>query len=601
MNMKGLIQSPCSSSSSPSAFLRPPCLTSASRDSKFPLLLPQAICTSQRIYQCSGVHMEACHNSYLSKHCMVARFSSGWSETQSLFPKQSLKKSLLPPGVLVTSKSQDVSNAPIVGDDKIGVLLLNLGGPETLEDVQPFLFNLFADPACLAIWNVFFSSEFFFLFLLFLVYTCSRGIFFKCRIKDFDTTSHVESSGNNYVIVLMVAPQLGCGIFTAVDIIRLPRLFCFLQKPLAQFISVLRAPKSKEGYASIGGGSPLRRITDAQAEELRNFLWEKNVPADVYVGMRYWHPFTEEAIEQIKRDGITKLVVLPLYPQFSISTSGSSLRLLESIFREDEYLVNMQHTVIPSWYQRKGYIKAMADLIEKELINFDCPEQVMIFFSAHGVPLAYVEEAGDPYKAEMEECVDLIMEELEKRKITNACTLAYQSRVGPVEWLKPYTDETIIELGQKGVNSLLAVPISFVSEHIETLEEIDVEYKELALKSGIKTWGRVPALGCEPTFISDLADAVIESLPYVGAMAVSNLEARQSLVPLGSVEELLAAYDSQRRELPPPVTVSEWGWTRSAETWNGRAAMLAVLVLLALEVTTGEGFLHQWRVLSSLL
>ncbi|KAG7984574.1 hypothetical protein I3843_04G167800 [Carya illinoinensis] len=465
MNMKGLIQSPCSSSSSPSAFLRPPCLTSASRDSKFPLLLPQAICTSQRIYQCSGVHMEACHNSYLSKHCMVARFSSGWSETQSLFPKQSLKKSLLPPGVLVTSKSQDVSNAPIVGDDKIGVLLLNLGGPETLEDVQPFLFNLFADP----------------------------------------------------------------------DIIRLPRLFRFLQKPLAQFISVLRAPKSKEGYASIGGGSPLRRITDAQAEELRNFLWEKNVPADVYVGMRYWHPFTEEAIEQIKRDGITKLVVLPLYPQFSISTSGSSLRLLESIFREDEYLVNMQHTVIPSWYQRKGYIKAMADLIERELRNFDFPEQVMIFFSAHGVPLAYVEEAGDPYKAEMEECVDLIMEELEKRKITNACTLAYQSRVGPVEWLKPYTDETIIELGQKGVKSLLAVPISFVSEHIETLEEIDVEYKELALKSGIKTWGRVPALGCEPTFISDLADAVIESLPYVGAMAVSNLEARQVIISVNAL------------------------------------------------------------------
>uniref|UniRef100_A0A2N9I9L7 Reverse transcriptase zinc-binding domain-containing protein n=1 Tax=Fagus sylvatica TaxID=28930 RepID=A0A2N9I9L7_FAGSY len=171
------------------------------------------------------------------------------------------------------------------------------------------------------------------------------------------------------------------------------------------------------------------------------------------------------------------------------------------------------------------------------------------------------------------------------------------SRVGPVEWLKPYTDETIVELGQKGVKSLLAVPISFVSEHIETLEEIDVEYKELALRSGIEKWGRVPALGCEPTFISDLADAVIESLPYVGAMAVSNLEARQSLVPLGSVEELLAAYDSQRRELPPLVTMWEWGWTKSAETWNGRAAMLAVLVLLVLEVTTGEGFLHQWGIL----
>ncbi|OQU85135.1 hypothetical protein SORBI_3004G179400 [Sorghum bicolor] len=346
----------------------------------------------------------------------------------------------------------------LVGNEKIGVLLLNLGGPETLDDVQPFLFNLFADP----------------------------------------------------------------------DIIRLPRLFRFLQKPLAKFISVVRAPKSKEGYASIGGGSPLRQITDAQAEALREALCGKDVPAKVYVGMRYWHPFTEEAIEQIKRDGITKLVVLPLYPQFSISTSGSSLRLLESIFREDEYLVNMQHTVIPSWYQREGYIKSMATLIENELTKFPVPQKVMIFFSAHGVPLAYVEEAGDPYKAEMEECVDLIMEELEKRGITNPCTLAYQSRVGPVEWLKPYTDETIIELGQKGVKSLLAVPISFVSEHIETLEEIDVEYKELALESGIKHWGRVPALGCEPTFISDLADAVIESLPYVGAMAVSNLEARQA-------------------------------------------------------------------------
>lgn len=414
-----------------------------------------------------------------------------------------------------------------VGNEKVGVLLLNLGGPETLEDVQPFLFNLFSDP----------------------------------------------------------------------DIIRLPRMFRFLQMPLAQFISVARAPKSREGYSSIGGGSPLRQITDAQGEALRQALCAKNIPAKVYVGMRYWHPFTEEAIEQIKRDGITKLVVLPLYPQFSISTSGSSLRLLESIFREDEYLVNMQHTVIPSWYQREGYIKAMANLTEEKLKEFEHSEEVMIFFSAHGVPLAYVEEAGDPYKAEMEECVDLIMEELERRGITNAYTLAYQSRVGPVEWLRPYTDETIVELGKRGVRSLLAVPISFVSEHIETLEEIDVEYKELALKSGIRKWGRVPALGCEPTFITDLADAVIESLPYVGAMAVSNLEARQSLVPLGSVEELLAAYDSKRRQLPPPIMVWEWGWTKSAETWNGRAAMLAVFVLLILEVTTGQGLLHQWGIL----
>ncbi|CAN6714648.1 unnamed protein product [Malus baccata var. baccata] len=300
---------------------------------------------------CSHSHTPAAP----ARNCVVARYSS--TQSALLFSKNSLRKCLPPLKALVASETLDAPSTPFSGEDKVGVLLLNLGGPETLDDVQPFLFNLFADP----------------------------------------------------------------------DIIRLPRLFRFLQKPLAQFISVLRAPKSKEGYASIGGGSPLRRITDAQAEELRKALYAKDVPAKVYVGMRYWHPFTEEAIEQIKRDGITKLVVLPLYPQFSISTSGSSLRLLESIFREDEYLVNMQHTVIPSWYQREGYITAMANLIEKELQRFDSPEKVMIFFSAHGVPLAYVEEAGDPYKAEMEECIDLIMEELEKRKITNAYTLAYQS------------------------------------------------------------------------------------------------------------------------------------------------------------------------------
>lgn len=326
--------------------------------------------------------------------------------------------------------------------ERVGVLLLNLGGPETLDDVQPFLYNLFADP----------------------------------------------------------------------DIIRLPRLLKVFQQPLAKFISLVRAPKSKEGYTAIGGGSPLRKITEDQANALKEALLEKNVSAQIYIGMRYWHPFTEEALEQLKKDQITKLVVLPLYPQFSISTSGSSLRLLEEIFRKDQYLANMQHTVIPSWYQREGYVKAMADLVGQELKNFKQTNEVVIFFSAHGVPRNYVEEAGDPYKEEMEECVRLVMAELKKRGITNKYALAYQSRVGPVEWLKPYTDDTIKELGKMGVKGLLTVPISFVSEHIETLEEIDMEYRELAYESGIEEWGRVPALGCESSFIQDLADAVIEEL-----------------------------------------------------------------------------------------
>uniref|UniRef100_A0A5B6YQ25 Ferrochelatase n=1 Tax=Davidia involucrata TaxID=16924 RepID=A0A5B6YQ25_DAVIN len=351
-----------------------------------------------------------------------------------------------------------------IAEENIGVLLLNLGGPDTLHDVQPFLFNLFADP----------------------------------------------------------------------DIIRLPRLFRFLQRPLAQLISVLRAPKSKEGYAAIGGGSPLRKITDEQATALKMALEAKEMPVNVYVAMRYWHPFTEEAVQQIKRDRITRLVVLPLYPQFSISTTGSSIRVLQSIFREDEYLSRLPVSIIQSWYQREGYIKSMTELIEKELQSFSKPEEVMVFFSAHGVPVSYVEEAGDPYRDQMEECIYLIMQELKARGINNDHTLAYQSRVGPVQWLKPYTDEVLVELGQKGVKSLLAVPVSFVSEHIETLEEIDMEYRHLALESGIENWGRVPALGCTSSFITDLADAVIEALPSATSMSTpSNISEEVDDDPVG--------------------------------------------------------------------
>ncbi|CAA0404892.1 unnamed protein product [Arabidopsis thaliana] len=340
----------------------------------------------------------------------------------------------------------------VVAEDKIGVLLLNLGGPETLNDVQPFLYNLFADP----------------------------------------------------------------------DIIRLPRPFQFLQGTIAKFISVVRAPKSKEGYAAIGGGSPLRKITDEQADAIKMSLQAKNIAANVYVGMRYWYPFTEEAVQQIKKDKITRLVVLPLYPQYSISTTGSSIRVLQDLFRKDPYLAGVPVAIIKSWYQRRGYVNSMADLIEKELQTFSDPKEVMIFFSAHGVPVSYVENAGDPYQKQMEECIDLIMEELKARGVLNDHKLAYQSRVGPVQWLKPYTDEVLVDLGKSGVKSLLAVPVSFVSEHIETLEEIDMEYRELALESGVENWGRVPALGLTPSFITDLADAVIESLPSAEAMSNPN-------------------------------------------------------------------------------
>ncbi|KAL6785866.1 FEC1 [Auxenochlorella protothecoides x Auxenochlorella symbiontica] len=401
--------------------------------------------------------------------------------------------------------------------DRVGVLLLNLGGPETLEDVRPFLYNLFADP----------------------------------------------------------------------DIIRLPPAARWLQPAVAWLISTLRAPKSRRGYAAIGGGSPLRAITQEQADALAGALADRAVPARAYVAMRYWAPTTEQAVAALKADRINKLVVLPLYPQFSVSTSGSSLRLLERLLREDAQLAAARHVVIPSWYARPGYVAASCDLIQAELARFPAEaDGVEIFFSAHGVPQSYVDE-GDPYKEEMEQCVALIMTELAARGVRNTHTLAYQSRVGPVQWLRPYTDDAIRYLGERRVRGLLAVPISFVSEHIETLEEIDMEYRELAEEVGIKSWGRVPALNTNPVFIADLADAVLEALPYAGSVAGSAVG--DALVPMGELDALLETYDRDRRQLPAPIGGWVWGWTRSAETWNGRLAMLALLSVLLLELVTGRG------------
>lgn len=380
---------------------------------------------------------------------------------------------------------------------RVGVLLLNLGGPEQLEDVRPFLFNLFSDP----------------------------------------------------------------------EIIRLP--FPWLQKPLAWLISSLRTQKSEENYREIGGGSPLRRITEEQAIALQESLQEKGKDAHVYIGMRYWHPFTEEAIARIKRDNIEQLVILPLYPQFSISTSGSSFRLLEKLWQEDPSLDQLEYTVIPSWYERSGYLQAMAQLIAQELDRNDNPDQVHIFFSAHGVPLSYVEEAGDPYQHEIEECTALIMRTLNR---PNAHTLAYQSRVGPVEWLKPYTEDAITELAAEGVKDLLVVPLSFVSEHIETLQEIDMEYRELAEEAGIENFHRVPALNTHPVFINDLADLVIEAIDS------PSLKLDQVMHPT----KIVKMYPQERWE---------WGMTTAAEVWNGRLAMIGFMALL-IELISGHGPLH---------
>jgi ferrochelatase len=384
---------------------------------------------------------------------------------------------------------------------KVGVLLLNLGGPERIQDVGPFLYNLFSDP----------------------------------------------------------------------EIIRLP--IPALQKPLAWLISTLRSSKSQEAYRAIGGGSPLRRITEQQARDLQSSLRQRGVEATSYVAMRYWHPFTESAVADIKADSIEEVVVLPLYPQFSISTSGSSFRELQRLRQADASFQRLPIRCIRSWFDHPGYIDAMAGLIERQVLAAEHPAEAHVFFSAHGVPKSYVEEAGDPYQQEIEACAALIMARLRERLgHANPFTLAYQSRVGPVEWLKPYTEDALRELGKAGVDDLVVVPISFVSEHIETLEEIDIEYREIATEAGIRHFRRVPALDTDPTFISGLADLVEQALsgPEINLEQAARLPTKVKLYP----QDKWA-----------------WGWNNSSEVWNGRLAMLGFSAFL-LELISGRGPLH---------
>jgi len=310
------------------------------------------------------------------------------------------------------------------------------------------------------------------------------------------------------------------------------------------------------------------------------------VRARSYVAMRYWTPYTEDALEAIKADGIERLVVLPLYPQFSISTSGSSLRLLERVFYSDQELRQLKNVVIPAWYNREGYISALTRLITDKCDKFDDPSSAHIFFSAHGLPTKYVDELGDPYKAQTEATVAFVMSRMRSLGYSNPHTLAYQSRVGPVQWLQPYTDDKIRELGAAGVDKMVTVPVSFVSEHIETLEEIDMEYAELAKECGVTQWERVPALGLDAGFIDDLAAAVCEALPHTEVPQLQAINEGRP-VSLRVVNDLvqLRAKETELEYGPVRYEPRRVGLTPRAEVINGRIAMAALTAatLLAYE------------------
>lgn len=322
---------------------------------------------------------------------------------------------------------------------KLGILLFNLGGPETQADVRPFLFNLFSDP----------------------------------------------------------------------EIVRIP--IRALQKPLAWVISTARHKKSAAYYARIGGGSPLRRITDEQAAALRDELAERGIDAKVYVGMRYWHPFTKITLDEIERDGITDLIILPLYPQFSVSTTGSSTKEFAALLDRRGGLRHIRRRYITYWHTHESYLAALSAQISEEISKFPDPNprNVHLLFSAHSVPQSYIDN-GDPYLRHTQETVELISNRLGNFSPVH---LSFQSKVGPVKWLGPATDAKLRELKAAGVEQLLAIPVSFVSEHIETLYELDLLYKELADELGFKTYRRVPAFNTNPHFISALADLVCEKLP----------------------------------------------------------------------------------------
>jgi ferrochelatase len=337
-------------------------------------------------------------------------------------------------------------------------------------------------------------------------------------------------------------------LFSDREIIRLGPPF--LQKPLAWLISTIRSKKTKKFYSLISGKSPILDITTAQAKALEEALnppcpplekggrggfergarggrVSEKVKCKTYVGMRYWHPFINEVVPDMFRNGVRKLIVLNMYPQYSHATTGSSLSVLKKVLQE----YPMEVFFITSWFDHPLYIEALIDVIKKGLESFNPPlppftkggqggitnfelrtpnsELDIVLFSAHNLPESLIKE-GDPYVNQ----INGTIAEITKR-LNIQWYLSYQSKSGPVKWLKPSTDEMLESLAKKGFKNILIVPISFVSDHIETLYEIDILYKGIAERLGIML-KRVDSLNIHPLFIEALKDLVLKGLKEKG-------------------------------------------------------------------------------------
>ncbi len=317
---------------------------------------------------------------------------------------------------------------------RIAIVLMNLGGPDSLKAVRPFLQNLFSDP----------------------------------------------------------------------DIFKIP----FFQKRLAWLIATLRSPKVKKSYAQIGGCSPIGVYTEIQKNLLQehlNKIADGETEFTVLVAMRYWKPFTCETVLQLKGDRYDEVILLPLYPHYSIVTTGSSLNEWKRERVRQDYLAT-KTVYLESYHTHPLYLKAMNDRIESGLAKLptEVRENTYLLFSAHSTPESIIKN-GDPYQ---EQIIASVNEIMKYRNNDFRYGISYQSKVGPVKWLEPSTEETLKELSEEGYSSIFVIPISFVSDHIETLFELNIEYRVVADKSKIQYYSVMEGLNESPLFINLLADLI---------------------------------------------------------------------------------------------
>ncbi|KAF0152435.1 MAG: ferrochelatase [Ignavibacteria bacterium] len=315
---------------------------------------------------------------------------------------------------------------------KIAVVLFNLGGPDSLDAIEPFLFNLFSDK----------------------------------------------------------------------DIFKIP----FAQKTFAKIISSRRAPKVAEEYKLIGGKSPINMWTEEQRIIIQKLLRLYHREVDVYTAMRYWRPFTQEIVNKIEDGNYDRIILLPLYPHYSISTTGSSYNEWMRHYNGDKNILSL----IKDYPTQPKYIAALNQRIDEALEKFPMKvqEKVQLVFSAHGTPVSLVKK-GDPYSNQIKDTVSAVMS---ARKNSHQYHLCFQSKVGPNKWLEPATDDMIKDLSVNGKKHLLIIPISFVSDHVETLFELDIEYRHVADECGIENYIMMRGLNDSTLFLEGLTDLVNQEI-----------------------------------------------------------------------------------------